>query len=284
MMARADVELVTRALAPSRTAAQRLIHERRVHLDGSPITRVSAPIAPHQVLTVEAAGSEFVSRAAGKLIGALDAFAALPSGPPELAERRVLDAGASTGGFTQVALARGAASVVAVDVGHGQLDPGLRSDPRVTVLEGTNVRTMDASVVAPAPDVLLADLSFISLTLVLAPLAAVVTPDADGILLIKPQFEIGRDRLGSGGVVRSDADRADCVDRVLTAALAAGWHPWALTPSTVVGTHGNREVVAWLRRGTPVTADTPTAHEVARLACAVVAAAPGDVVDTEWIT
>lgn len=246
-MTRLDVELVTRGLAPSRTVAQRLIGEGRVSVDGSTVRRPATPVEVGDAIEV-APADDYVSRAAGKLAGALDAFATLPCGAPRVAGRRVLDAGASTGGFTQVALRRGAAHVVAVDVGSDQLDPSLREHPRVTVLEHTNVRTIDPALVAPPPELLVADLSFISLTLVLAPLVACLAPVADAVVLVKPQFEVGRERLGSGGVVRSDADRADAAVVVLAAAADAGLRLVAIGPSPVEGTHGNRELVAWLRR------------------------------------
>lgn len=248
---RADVALVERGLAPSRTAARRLVEAGRVRCDGAAVDRAARLISRSAALTVEpdpAGARDYVSRAAHKLMGALDALAGTAHGGPDLRGRRVLDAGASTGGFTEVALERGAAHVVAVDVGHGQLAAALRADPRVTVLEGVNVRALEPEQVAPAPDALVADLSFISLTLVLAPLARVLAPGSDAVVLVKPQFEVGRSALGKGGVVTDDADRAAAAARVLHAALASGFRVLAVLPSDVAGEHGNRELVAWLRR------------------------------------
>lgn len=278
-MARLDVELTERGLAASRSMAQRLVAEGRVHVAGRVAERASARVDPSTPITVEA-GEDYVSRAAHKLAGALDRLAEAPCGAPVLAGRRVLDAGASTGGFTQVALRRGAAHVVAVDVGAGQLDARLRDRPDVSVLEHTNVRTLDPALVAPAPDVLVADLSFISLTLVLAPLAAALAPTADALLLVKPQFEVGRDRLGSGGVVTDEAARADAVARVLAAGAVEGLRAVAALPSPLAGTHGNHEIVVWLRRdeaGLPLAADA----EHRRLG---LGAAAGELVVAEWGT
>lgn len=247
-MARLDVELVSRGLAPSRTSAQRLIAAGNVVVEGVKGARPSTPVGPDTPVRVTSP-ERYVSRAAHKLADALDALAATPLGAPDLSGRRVLDAGASTGGFTQVALERGAEHVVAVDVGQGQLVEQLREDPRVTVLEHTNVRHLDPAAVAPAPQVLLADLSFISLTLVLEPLAAVLAPDAEAVVLVKPQFEVGP-QLARGGVVTDDDARAHAVARVLDAAARVGLDVQALVPSSVSGLHGNREILAWLRRST----------------------------------
>lgn len=197
-MARLDVELTNRGLTTSRSHAQQLIADGKVCVDGVVVEKAATPVPEGAQLAVDR-GEDYVSRAAGKLADALDAFADTELGAVVVAGRRALDAGASTGGFTQVLLRRGAAHVVAVDVGSGQLDPRVRTDPRVTVLENTNVRTLDPALVAPAPSLLVADLSFISLRLVLAPLAAVLVAECDAVVLIKPQFEVGRERLGSGG-------------------------------------------------------------------------------------
>ncbi len=164
--------------------------------------------------------------------------------------RRCLDAGASTGGFTDVLLRRGAEHVVAVDVGYGQLAWSLRSDPRVTVLDRTNVRTLQPEDVAPAPDLVVGDLSFISLTLLLGPLAACSAPDADLVLMVKPQFEVGRERLGSGGVVRDPTHRREAVVAVGEAARAVGLGVRGVQASPLPGPSGNVEYFLWLRRDT----------------------------------
>ncbi|PWD49987.1 16S/23S rRNA (cytidine-2'-O)-methyltransferase [Serinibacter arcticus] len=246
-MVRADVELVARGLATSRTQAQRLIAQGSVTLDGVELARPSTPVPSTSVLVVDA-GEGYVSRAAHKLAGALDSLAAGGLEGPVVAGARVLDAGASTGGFTDVVLRRGADHVVAVDVGSGQLDPRIRADPRVTVVEHTNVRSIDPAVVGEPASLLVADLSFISLGLVIPPLTACLTPDADAVLLVKPQFEVGRERLGSGGVVTDPRAHADAVAGVLDGAIEAGMLAAAVLPSPLEGTHGNREFVVWLRR------------------------------------
>ncbi|BDO42502.1 TlyA family RNA methyltransferase [Cellulomonas sp. NTE-D12] len=239
-MARVDVELVRRGLARSRGDAGQLIAAGRVRLDGSRVVRASVAVEPERVLVVEPDAQDpgYASRAGHKLAGALDVWR---SQGLAVAGRRCLDAGASTGGFTDVLLRRGAASVVAVDVGHGQLRPELRSDPRVDVREGVNVRDLVAGDVQPPPELVVADLSFISLRLVVAPLSAVAAPGADLVLLVKPQFEVGRERLGSGGVVRSPALRRDAVLGVLEAADAADLTPVDLLRSVLPGPSGNVE-------------------------------------------
>ena len=195
---RLDSELVRRGIARSRGHAQELIESGRVRLDGEVVLKPARQMNPAQAVVVAQGDDEdYVSRGAHKLAGALDA---LGDAAPVIAGRRCLDAGASTGGFTDVLLRRGASSVVAVDVGYGQLAWKLQTDPRVHVLDRTNVRTLDPGAVAPAPQVVVGDMSFISLTLVIPALVAAAAPDADFLLMVKPQFEIGKERLGRGGV------------------------------------------------------------------------------------
>jgi len=193
-----------------------------------------------------APGPDYASRGGRKLEGALAAFADLA-----VAGRRCLDAGASTGGFTDVLLRAGAAQVVAVDVGYGQLAWSLRSDPRVTVLDRVNVRQLTPKQVAPAPGLVTADLSFISLTLVLPALAACAAPDADFVLLVKPQFEVGKGNVGAGGVVRDPALRAAAVESVAAAGLQAGLGVAGIVASPLPGPSGNVEYFLWLRRAAP---------------------------------
>ena len=171
-----------------------------------------------------------------------------------MAGRSCLDAGASTGGFTDVLLRAGAAHVVAADVGYGQLAWSLRTDPRVTVLDRVNVRTLEQ--VTPVPGLVVADLSFISLTLVLPALVASAAPDADFVLLVKPQFEVGKGRVGAGGVVRDSADRADAVRTVAGAAGQLGLGVLGVTASPLPGPAGNVEYFLWLRRGAPPLDDS----------------------------
>ncbi|WP_090033853.1 TlyA family RNA methyltransferase [Cellulomonas marina] len=252
MTARLDAELVRRGLARSRRHAGELLDAGRVQVDGRAVGKAARAVAPEAHLDVLADpdDADWASRAALKLVGALEALGAAA---PAVAGRTCLDLGASTGGFTDVLLRRGAAHVTAVDVGHGQLLPRLREDPRVDAREGVNVRHLRPGDV-PTPDLVVGDLSFISLTLVLGPVAALLHPSSDVLLLVKPQFEVGRERLGSGGVVRDAGAAAAAVHRVLVAAAGHGLATAGLVPSPVVGTHGNREHVAHLR---PLPAAVP---------------------------
>ena len=248
-LVRIDAELVRRGLARSRQHAAELIAAGQVLLDGQVVTKPARQVNPAQAVRVDApAGDEYVSRGAHKLAGALDA---LGDEAPVVAGRRCLDAGASTGGFTDVLLRRGAAHVVAVDVGYGQLAWSLQSDPRVTVLDRTNVRTLTPEQVAPAPELVVGDMSFISLTLVLPALARAAAPDADLLLMVKPQFEVGKERLGHGGVVRDTAQHVESVLKVAAAAAELGLDTWAVVPSPLPGPSGNVEYFVALRRGHP---------------------------------
>jgi 23S rRNA (cytidine1920-2'-O)/16S rRNA (cytidine1409-2'-O)-methyltransferase len=242
-MARLDLELVARGLARSRSQAQALISAGHVRVDGTVVRRTAATVPPAAV--VEARPDPYVSRGAHKLIGALDDLEmAVPA--------RALDAGSSTGGFTQVLLERGCQQVVAVDVGTGQLAEPLRSDPRVRLWEQTNLRDLTLAHVDQQPvDLAVADVSFISLTLLLGPLTAVTAPAGALLLLVKPQFEVGRERLGRGGVVREDNLRREAVAGVAAAAEALGWPVRATVPSRVVGESGNQESFLLLARDMP---------------------------------
>jgi 23S rRNA (cytidine1920-2'-O)/16S rRNA (cytidine1409-2'-O)-methyltransferase len=247
--ARLDAELVRRGLARSREQAAELIAAGRVAVAGQLAAKAATQVsrdAPVTVTDPGDGGPEYVSRGGHKLAGALAAF-----GGPSVAGKRCLDAGASTGGFTDVLLRAGAAQVVAADVGYGQLAWSLRTDDRVTVLDRVNVRGLDPALVAPPPEVVVADLSFISLTLVLPALIACAAPDADFVLMVKPQFEVGKGRVGAGGVVRSPRDRADAVSAVCDAALALGLGVRAVTASPLPGPSGNVEYFVWFRRDAP---------------------------------
>ncbi|MGF1662298.1 MAG: TlyA family RNA methyltransferase [Kineosporiaceae bacterium] len=252
MRRRLDTELVRRGLARSRDHAAELIAAGRVRHAGLPAGKPATQVDPADALTVAEdpaqAGEDWVGRGARKLHGALDAFAAAGPGP-QIAGRRCLDAGASTGGFTQVLLRRGAAHVVALDVGYGQLAWRLRTDPRVTVLERTNVRDATADLVGGAVGLVVADLSFISLRLALPALTRVTTPHADHVLLVKPQFEAGRDAVGRGGVVTDPEVRLSAVLGVVAAAGELGLALQGVTASPLPGPAGNVEYVVWLRRG-----------------------------------
>ena len=206
-----DTELVRRGLARSREQAADLMTAGRVAVSGQTAAKAATQVGQDAAITIAEAGSapDYVSRGGHKLEGALTAFTGLT-----VAGRRCLDAGASTGGFTDVLLRAGAAHVVAVDVGYGQLAWALRTDPRVTVLDRVNVRQLTPEQVAPAPSLVTADLSFISLSLVLPALVACAAPDADFVLLVKPQFEVGKGNVGAGGVVRDPAVRAEAIRAV----------------------------------------------------------------------
>lgn len=236
---RVDAEMVRRKLARSRQHAGELIASGLVLLDGDVVHKSARQMNPAQALLVtQSQKQDYVSRGAHKLMGALDK---LGDAAPRIEGRRCLDAGASTGGFTDVLLRRGAAHVVAVDVGYGQIAWRLREDPRVTVIERTNVRTLDPQIVAPAPDLVVGDLSFISLTLVIPPLVAAAAPDADFLLMVKPQFEVGRGQLGSGGVVRDRALHASAVAQVARSARESGLAILDVAASPLPGPAGNVE-------------------------------------------
>jgi 23S rRNA (cytidine1920-2'-O)/16S rRNA (cytidine1409-2'-O)-methyltransferase len=240
---RLDQELVARGLARSRSHAQSLILAGQVTVEDRPATKASGLVDPST--SIEATTDGYVSRAAHKLIGALDDLeVAVPA--------RALDAGASTGGFTQVLLERGCREVVAVDVGTGQLATGLRADPRVEVRERTNLRDLRLSDLDGRPvDLVVADLSFISLTLVIDVLSALTTATGRLLLMVKPQFEVGRERLGPGGVVRSAELHRSAVQTVIDCAGRNGWAARAARPSRLAGAGGNREFFVLFDRGAP---------------------------------
>jgi 23S rRNA (cytidine1920-2'-O)/16S rRNA (cytidine1409-2'-O)-methyltransferase len=244
MPLRLDQALVARGLARSRTHAASLIAEGKVSSAGQVLGKASLQVGEEKDLVVQHDEQDtYVSRAGHKLAGALEAFPeVLPAG------KRCLDAGASTGGFTDVLLRRGAAHVVAVDVGHGQLVPQLREDPRVEVHEGLNVRYMSPQDIGGPAALTVADLSFISLTLVVQPLAGCTEPGGDLVLMVKPQFEIGKDRLGRTGVVTSERERRMAVEKVARAALDAGLDLRGLAQSPLPGQDGNVEYFLWIKR------------------------------------
>lgn len=246
---RIDSELVRRKLAPSRSAAARMIEDGRVKLDGQTVLKPARQMDPAQAIVIaESNEPEYVSRGAYKLAGALDA---LGERAPLIEGRRALDAGASTGGFTDVLLRRGAARVVAVDVGYGQLAWTLQNDPRVEVHDRTNVRTLDPATVAPPPEIVVGDMSFISLTLVLPALVGAAAPNADFLLMVKPQFEIGKERLGHGGVVRNPEHHVETVEKVARRAMELGLDIAAVQASPLPGPAGNVEYFVYMRRGYP---------------------------------
>jgi 23S rRNA (cytidine1920-2'-O)/16S rRNA (cytidine1409-2'-O)-methyltransferase len=239
---RLDRLLVARGLAPSRERAQRLVMAGDVLVEERVVSKPGAEVAEDATLRLRAPASAYVSRGGEKLAGALDTFGI------DVARRVVLDLGASTGGFTDVCLRRGAARVIAVDVGYGQLAWSVRQDARVTVLERTNARRLDPAMLPAVPDLAVVDLSFISLTLVLPVLARVLGPAGEVVALVKPQFEVGKGEVGKGGVVRDPAKRAAAVAKVRTAAERFGFVARGEAESILPGPKGNREVFVWLAR------------------------------------
>jgi 23S rRNA (cytidine1920-2'-O)/16S rRNA (cytidine1409-2'-O)-methyltransferase len=245
---RLDAELVRRGLARSREHASQLIADGRVTVRGTVAGKPATAVETDAPVVVRDLDDDpgWASRGAHKLIGALDAF------PIQVTDRRCLDAGASTGGFTDVLLRRGAREVVAADVGRGLLVWRLQTDDRVTVLDKTNVRALTPEQTGGPVDLVVADLSFISLRLVLPALLSCTTEDADLLPMVKPQFEVGKERLGSGGVVRDPELRADAVRSVVREAGDMGLRPHGVVASPLPGPSGNVEYFLWLRRGNPL--------------------------------
>jgi 23S rRNA (cytidine1920-2'-O)/16S rRNA (cytidine1409-2'-O)-methyltransferase len=243
--ARLDAELVRRGLARSREQAAELVHAGRVRVAGATATKPATAVEPGTPVLVEADSDDpgYASRGGHKLAGALDAL------PVPVADRRVLDAGASTGGFTDVLLRRGAREVVAVDVGYGQLAWHLRTDPRVSVHDRTNVRELTPEQIGGPVELTVADLSFIPLTLVLPALAACTSEDL--LPMVKPQFEVGRERVGAKGVVRDPQLRAEAIRTVADRAYELGLGVRGMTRSPLPGPAGNVEFFLWLRRDAP---------------------------------
>ncbi|PZS29643.1 MAG: 16S/23S rRNA (cytidine-2'-O)-methyltransferase [Pseudonocardiales bacterium] len=257
---RLDAELVRRGLARSREHAVELITAGRVQVRGVLATKAASGVDNGTPVRVTADSDDpgYASRGGHKLAGALAAFPDI-----NVAGKRCLDAGASTGGFTDVLLRAGAAAVVAVDVGYGQLAWGVRSDDRVQVIDRTNVRSLTPAQIGGRAQLTVADLSFISLALVLPALAACTESDGDLFPMVKPQFEVGRERLGSGGVVRDPQLRAGAVLSVAHAAAALGWYPAGVVASPLPGPAGNVEFFLWLRRtGRAMIDDGQIAHIV----------------------
>ncbi|RJO75560.1 TlyA family RNA methyltransferase [Nocardia panacis] len=242
--ARVDAELVRRGLARSREHAVELIGAGRVLINGTVAVKPATAVEAGTPLLVREEPDEvrWASRGAHKLLGALEAFAEV-----SVSGKRCLDAGASTGGFTDVLLSRDAREVVAVDVGYGQLIWRLQNDERVRVFDRTNVRNLTAEAIGGPVDLVVGDLSFISLALVLPALAACAAPEADLLPMVKPQFEVGKERVGSGGVVRDPALRAEAVRAVAAAAAPLGLRTFGVAASPLPGPSGNVEYFLWLR-------------------------------------
>lgn len=238
---RLDLALVERGFFDTRSRAQAAIEAGCVWVNGAVADTAARKVTPDAVIEAEAP-HPWVSRGGVKLAAALDAFGIDPRG------RTCLDIGASTGGFTEVLLTRGAQHVTAVDVGHGQLHPRLRDDARVVNLEGTDARRLTAADLSAPPSLIVVDASFIALSKVLVAALALAAPDADLVALVKPQFEVGRDGIGKGGIVKDAAMRQQALDDVISWLRQQGWRSTGHMPSPIQGGDGNEEYLLAARR------------------------------------
>ena len=241
MKTRLDIALVERGLVATRERARAMVIAGQVTVDGAPATKAGTPVGPDARIELVAPDHPYVGRGGIKLAHALDVFGVSPAG------RHALDVGASTGGFTDVLLQRGAADVIALDVGHGQLDWKLRNDARVIVREGVNARALTAADVPHIVSLVAIDVAFISLTYILPALPPFLEPGADIIALVKPQFEAGRNEVGRGGIVSDPAVHEAVVERVTRDAAARRMMRVGMTPSPITGATGNREFFLHLR-------------------------------------
>ncbi len=239
---RLDQALEARGLLPSRARARDAILRGTVTVNGIVASKPNQQVGPDDSIALDDPAAAYVSRAALKLVAGLDAGAIDPGG------RVCLDLGASTGGFTQVLLERGASKIYAVDVGHDQLHERIKAEPRVVSLEGVNGRDLSAELIPEPVGLIVSDVSFVSILKVIDPALGLATPHADAVILIKPQFEVGRDRIGKGGIVSDEAAIAEAVERITTHFAAAGWDRRFAIGSPIAGGDGNREIVAGFRR------------------------------------
>jgi 23S rRNA (cytidine1920-2'-O)/16S rRNA (cytidine1409-2'-O)-methyltransferase len=239
---RADVLLVERGLFESRAKARAAIEAGGVSADGRVLAKASEAVEESAEI-VAVAAHPYVGRGALKLVHALDLW------PVAAAGRIVLDVGASTGGFTEVCLARGAAKVFAVDVGRGQLHPKLAADPRVVSLEGVDARALTGELIPEPPQLVVTDVSFISLEKALPAALALAAPGADLVALVKPQFEVGPERVGRGGLVKDAAARQAALEAVAAFVAASGWPVQATADSPIEGGDGAREFLLWAKKG-----------------------------------
>ena len=246
MRARLDIEMARRGLAESRETARRLIMAGRVRVNSRPADKPDLLVTAASNITVVGSDAQYASRGAYKLIAALDAFGI------EVAGRHALDVGASTGGFTDVLLRRGVAHVIALDVGYGQIAERLRTDPRVTVLDRTNVRLVEARTLPYLPDLVTIDTSFISLRIVIPAVLALVAAKAEIIALVKPQFEVGKGKVGKGGIVRDETLRRTALEEVLSFARQAELEIVGSIDSPIEGARGNREFLVAMKFAHPV--------------------------------
>jgi len=239
---RLDQALEARGLLPSRARARDAILRGTVTVNGVVASKPNQQVGPDDNVALDDPAAAYVSRAALKLVAGLDAGAIDPTG------RICLDLGASTGGFTQVLLERGAAKVYAVDVGHGQLHERIKDDPRVVSLEGVNGRDLTVELIPEAIGLIVSDVSFVSILKVIDPVLALAAPQAEAVILIKPQFEVGRENVGRGGIVSDESAIAVAVERVIAHFAEAGWERRFAVASPIAGGDGNREIVAGFRR------------------------------------
>ena len=239
---RLDQELEARGLLPSRARARDAILRGTVKVNGTVASKPNQQVGPDDAVALDDPAAGYVSRAALKLVAGLDRGEIDPAG------KTCLDLGSSTGGFTQVLLERGAAKVYAVDVGHDQLHASLRNDPRVVSLEGVNGRDLDREFIPDPIELIVSDVSFVSIVKIIDPVLALAAPGAEAIILIKPQFEVGRENVGKGGIVSNETAIAGSVERVLAHFAAAGWSHRFSIASPIAGGDGNREIVAGFRR------------------------------------
>jgi len=246
MKTRLDAELVRRGLANSRESALELIDEKLVLVSGIPASKAATQVDAQTSITLKETKQQYVSRGGFKLEGALQAFPQI-----QIKDKVILDAGASTGGFTDVLLKNGAKKIFAVDVGYGQLAWELQKDPRVRIFDRVNVRNLTLDLLGEEVDLVVADLSFISLKLVIPALISVSKPDANYLLMVKPQFEVGKDKLGSGGVVREIALRKSTVLEVAQIAYDLGVGCLGVVASSLPGPAGNVEYFLWLKANAP---------------------------------
>ena len=259
MRNRLDLELVKRGLARSREAAQELIESGVVRVKGLPARKSSSQVNSDDSILLEGEKEGFVSRGGEKLNGALKAFS-------ELKREGVLalDAGASTGGFTDVLLRQGVRKVIAVDVGYGQLAWNLQNDPRVQVIDRTNIKDLKLSDIGEPVDLIVADLSFISLRSVLPALRKLAKDDGDFLLMVKPQFEVGKERIEAGGVVRDPGLRFEAVKSVAEGAFQLGLGVSGVVASSLPGPSGNVEYFLWLKAGAPALVEKDLLDAIAR--------------------
>ncbi len=251
---RLDVAMVAQGHSRSRNRAAALINDGLVQVNGVTCTKASSQITQDDAITVNSdhIGAPFASRASYKLLRALEA---IPSSSLRIEGSKVLDVGASTGGFTDVALRWGATHVVALDVGHDQLVPELRNNDRVTVIEGYNARTLVAEDLPFKPDIVVCDVSFISLTLLIPAIAGVCTSSTELLLMVKPQFEVGKQGVSAGGVVRDPHLQAQAIQAVASCGQRNGLGVRAIIPSALPGPHGNREFFVWFSKSAVQSAD-----------------------------